>query len=642
MLVAENRPRNLSWLHAGPLLYGDWGTSRLYVLGLAFFFAAHASVLFMAGIGLVMIAVAWAYTIVCRSFPDGGGVYTAARRLNPTLAVVGSTLLLAGYIMTAAISVVEAFHYFGTPREAVLALSIVVLAAIGVVNWLGARSAGRFALAIAVVAVTASGLVALACLPFIPAGLRTISFDALPPARESWVIFTKICLAMAGIEAVANMTGLMKQPVERTSKRTIGPVLVEVVALNLLFGVALAGLPGMAEKSAADATLFGPGEIPAEVLAYRDTAMKVLATESGRHWLGAQAGYYFGKASGIVFGLLLLSAANTAVMAMVSVLYAMAHERELPRPFTRLNYSGVPWLGLMVSIGLCVGVLLIEHDVQVLAELYVIGVCGAVTTTVLSVGLNRSLSLSRWSRALLSALGVFLLAVTVTIGVTKPHATAFVGVLVGAALTARWGVRLARRGEPEALPEPTTGWLAEVKRGPVKFDPSKPRIMLAARGRDQAQFAVDLARRRGATLFVLYVRTLRVMDYNPRLVPRIEEDKEAQESLGTASLLAAQAGIPFIPIYVVSPNIAEEILDYTVTFGCDTLIMGKTRRSVLSRAVAGDVVAKVAQLLPAGVTLLTRATGGPAEYVPTGPANGAGAGADVTAGGAPEGDSAPR
>ena len=91
MLVSESRPRNLKWFHAGPLLYGDWGTSRLYVLGLAFFFTGQASVLYLVAIGLLMVAVAWAYTIICRSFPDGGGVYAAARQINPTLSVVGAT-----------------------------------------------------------------------------------------------------------------------------------------------------------------------------------------------------------------------------------------------------------------------------------------------------------------------------------------------------------------------------------------------------------------------------------------------------------------------------------------------------------------------------------------------------------------------
>jgi len=29
-----HRPRNLGWARAAALLYGDWGTSKAYVLGL--------------------------------------------------------------------------------------------------------------------------------------------------------------------------------------------------------------------------------------------------------------------------------------------------------------------------------------------------------------------------------------------------------------------------------------------------------------------------------------------------------------------------------------------------------------------------------------------------------------------------------
>lgn len=604
MLVSGDRPRNLSWLHAGPMLYGDWGTSRLYVLGLAFFFTGHGSVLFLGAIGLVMVAVAWAYTIICRCYPEGGGVYTAAKEINPLLAIVGTTLLLAGYIMTAAISVVEAFHYFGTPRSWVLGASIFSLALIGIVNWMGAKSAGRFALIIAIAALGVSGVVALMCLPFVPEGIRTISFDRLPPPGEAWVSFTKICLAMAGVEAVANMTGLMHKPVERTARRTILPVLGEVVLFNMLFGIALAGLPSLAATHGPDAVRFAASTPPPEVLAYRDTAMKVLATESAGYWFGAGKGFIVGKVSAIIFGLLLLSAANTAVMATMSVLWAMAKDKELPRALTRLNYSGVPWVGLLVAVLTPALVLLIEEDVVILAELYVIGVCGAITTNTLSCAVNKRLDITRMQRTGLGLLGAFLLCVTLTIVVTKPRATLFAGAMVGAVLGIRWGLRLTRG--PEMLPEPETGWLAEVKAQPLRLDPSRPRIMLAARGRGQAEYAVDLARRRGATLFAMYVRTIRVLDLQANQVPRVEDDPEAQASLGTAALMAKAAGVPFIPIYVTSTDIVEEILDYTVTYGCDTLIMGKSRRTRMARAFAGDVLGRVARTLPDGVTLIAR------------------------------------
>ena len=45
----------------------DWGTSRLYVLGLAFYFTGHASPLYLGAMSLIMIAVA-ADTFMARSF----------------------------------------------------------------------------------------------------------------------------------------------------------------------------------------------------------------------------------------------------------------------------------------------------------------------------------------------------------------------------------------------------------------------------------------------------------------------------------------------------------------------------------------------------------------------------------------------
>ena len=40
---AVHRPRNVDWKRAAALLYGDWGTSKAYVLGLAFLAAGFSS-----------------------------------------------------------------------------------------------------------------------------------------------------------------------------------------------------------------------------------------------------------------------------------------------------------------------------------------------------------------------------------------------------------------------------------------------------------------------------------------------------------------------------------------------------------------------------------------------------------------------
>src|SRR5580658_11192436 len=92
-LLSSERPRNVGWLQAAGLLFGDWGTSRLYVLGLALFFAGRVSIWLIGAMSLLILAVGWAYTEIARIYPDGGGVYTAAKRKSRMLAMVGALLL---------------------------------------------------------------------------------------------------------------------------------------------------------------------------------------------------------------------------------------------------------------------------------------------------------------------------------------------------------------------------------------------------------------------------------------------------------------------------------------------------------------------------------------------------------------------
>src|SRR5437588_9171735 len=114
-LLASERPRNVGWKQAAGLLFGDWGTSRLYVLGIALLFAGRTAFWLILAMSLLIVGVGWAYAQICRIYPDGGGVYTAAKHKSRMLAVVGALLLFADYTVTASLSVLDAFHYFGLP-----------------------------------------------------------------------------------------------------------------------------------------------------------------------------------------------------------------------------------------------------------------------------------------------------------------------------------------------------------------------------------------------------------------------------------------------------------------------------------------------------------------------------------------------
>src|SRR6476660_6017918 len=114
-MLSSERPRNVGWFSAAGMLFGDWGTSRLYVLGIAFLVAGRTSVWLILMMSGLILAVGWAYTQICRIYPDGGGVYTAAKSRSRTLAVIGALLLFADYTVTASLSSLDAFHYYGLP-----------------------------------------------------------------------------------------------------------------------------------------------------------------------------------------------------------------------------------------------------------------------------------------------------------------------------------------------------------------------------------------------------------------------------------------------------------------------------------------------------------------------------------------------
>src|SRR5207244_3883466 len=154
-----HRPRNLDWRRAAALLYGDWGTSKAYVIGLAFVAAGFSSLPIILAVCALTGLVGINYIVICRHFPDGGGVYSAAREQSRLLAVVGALLLVADLTVTAALSGWSALSYITSGAEHIawirlfrdhIALpSLSVLLLMGLINYFGPKHSGSFAVALA-------------------------------------------------------------------------------------------------------------------------------------------------------------------------------------------------------------------------------------------------------------------------------------------------------------------------------------------------------------------------------------------------------------------------------------------------------------------------------------------------------------
>src|SRR5215475_807018 len=153
-----HRPRNLDWKRAAALLYGDWGTSKAYVIGLAFLAAGFSSLPIILAVCAVTALVGINYIVICRHFPDGGGVYSSARSQGRLLAVVGALLLVADLTVTAALSGWSALSYITSGaditwikflRNHIALTTIGVLLVMGLVNYLGPKHSGSFAVALA-------------------------------------------------------------------------------------------------------------------------------------------------------------------------------------------------------------------------------------------------------------------------------------------------------------------------------------------------------------------------------------------------------------------------------------------------------------------------------------------------------------
>jgi amino acid transporter len=596
--IEVNRPRNVDWRRAAALLYGDWGTSKAYVIGLAFAASGFASMPVIIAVCVLTAVVGYNYSIICRNFPDGGGVYSAAREQSRLLAALGALLLIANFLVTAALSGWSAMSYLGVPPSWIPIATTAAIALLGFINRFGPKHSGSMAVMMAVPTVITVVLIIAISLPH----LTTSHFEMPPSFGNMWVAFTGVILALSGVEAIANMTGVMpldtdctadKPTCSRTASKAIFVVAVEVVLGTILLGWAMLSLPQTAAP---------------ELLASKDYMLRFLGGHYAAKSFGADAGAIFAVFVGGVFGILLLSAVNTALTAVIGVIYMMARDGDLPRPLTRLNSHGVPYLPLIIATGLPMVILFLARDFDVLSHLYEISVVGAITVSLGSCVANRRLIMSWFERGAMGLTFAVLMAVEITIAYTKPDALFFGVLVIGVGLTLRaWSHKTTGLATVTVTRE-----VAEMVKTET-LDRLRPKmqegqkIMVAARGATPVlRFALDEALLRKATLCVLYVKEIAVILGNstPGGRTRWQDDPQAAAIMNLCLKLGEELDVCVQPIYAVSSDPASTILDLTATLGVDYLMLGSAQRFTMAKLLKGDVVARVAAGLPEDIQLI--------------------------------------
>jgi amino acid transporter/nucleotide-binding universal stress UspA family protein len=600
------RPRNVDWKRAAAILYGDWGTSKAYVIGLAFAVAGYSSFWLISAMCVLTALVGINYMIICRLYPDGGGVYASVRHRSEVISIVGAFLLIADYLVTAAISALSAFQYLGVPYPEKFAAVAILL--IGLLNLLGPKQTGGLAFLVSIptaLVVIALGLVSLPHLGQAFAHLQPLHGTF----AQNWAGFVGIVLALSGVEAIANATGVMKldpgstderPSVVKTSTPAILVVMIEVCVFTALLGLAMHALNGL---QIVNGDVNAPG---AEGV--RDYMLRYMGQVFVGGTLHPALGHAFGFIVSIVFAMLLLSAVNTAIVDLIMIQFLMSRDREIPKIFQRLNKWGVPSAGMLLATVVPMLLVLLVKDMAGLADLYAVGVVGAIATNLGATSTDRKLSIKTLQRTLMFGTFLVMAAIEVSLLIDKPNARYFAVTILAVGLILRGLVqerRMKKEGAPKVIPDRLPIELLRSSGETIATSSDAEAILCAIRGTGRTlDFALREARETGRRLYFLFVREQPFMTEQDAK-RKWQEDAEASAIFAEAKQKAGDQQPLFA--YAVSPSAAETIVDVAATLGASCVILGAPQRSALVNLLRGNVIREVSNALPEEIDLLVYA-----------------------------------
>jgi amino acid transporter len=351
-------------------------------------------VLVLSGLLLVLVI---SYCQVIAAHPDGGGAYAVAKAsLNGPIALVAAASLVVDYVLTVAVSLAAGAEALGSAYP-LLARHLLLTTLIGLVvltalNLWGIAESARVLLvpvALFVVAIFSIIIGGLVHRPATPAP----HLAPVPGADSGFVLALKAfaagCVALTGVEAIANGVPAFREPRARNAQRTevsLGTILIlMLVGLAVIIRLDHIGpRPGTTLLAQIASNTFGQGVL------YRVVVL--------------------------VITLVLVIAANTSFGGLPVLLSLLARDSRAPHLFGLRAERPVYRVGV-VALAIAAGLLLVASQGRStdLLPLYAIGVF--IGFTISQTGMVRYLWSHgrRWGPLLVCAVGAVLTGVTTLI-----------------------------------------------------------------------------------------------------------------------------------------------------------------------------------------------------------------------------------
>jgi amino acid transporter/nucleotide-binding universal stress UspA family protein len=605
----ESQPRLLSPLLVWAVVFCDIGTSIYYVPGILFSQVGPLAPLFVIANTVGFVLLGSKYVEICWRNPEGGGVVTVATKaFGPRWGCLGGMLITVDYFLTSAISSVSGIHYLGSVLPGfdlhIVAFAVLALVLLSAVNVVGIRESAILSLAMALAAFIVD-LVVLGT-TFASLGppdwdriLATLKLGSGMSLPTGLVGFAGAWLAFSGLESISQLSPAMREPLKRTSSRGMKMVIASILITSPLL------------------TLFSVALLP-EAVKLHETERFV--SELGAAWGGLPVKIaVVGTAS-----VLLLFAANTAIIGGYHVFLALAQQGFLPLTITARNRRfGTPHLAIAVAT--IVPILVIVGTgglLTTLGEMYAFGLLGAFVLSSLGVDVLRWRNRQRGARFWIGVITSLMILISWLVNIyTKELATLFGGGLVGLgmllaiATQQRWladafyqlplAARVARQRISEA--EESAGELPEIiSLGQAceltSLYPSH--TLVAVRGSNAPLVAEAIRRERGSggsAIYALYV------EERPGLFvgsAANEPNAEGIETLRSAHAVAERQGATLIPVWTISYSAAEAIARAAQLLRVDTVMMGVSRRNAIYHLLRGHVVNGLVRRLPPSCHLL--------------------------------------